>query len=86
MSPHSSSKVSDLSASQDFDSRTQLSPKLSSFYDFAKKQYSSLIKEAAQSDDDQPVFTSSGVNYVKGSELTAKIALLATGNRKGETI
>jgi hypothetical protein len=43
----------------------------------ARDQYSSLMKKALQSDDDQEFFTSAGAHYVRGSELTTRIALLA---------
>jgi hypothetical protein len=44
---------------------------------FAKEKYSVLKKDARESDDAQMEFTSAAFNYVRGSELTAKIALRA---------
>ncbi len=76
-SQHHTSNIDSVSVSDAFNPRMELAPELVVLHDIANKYYKPMIKIAEKSDDEQPAFTSEGVQYVKASALTAKMALRA---------
>ncbi len=53
------------------------SSRLQKLGDYAKDKYHFLEGQARTSDDAQPVFTSAAYHYVRGSDMTARVALRA---------
>jgi hypothetical protein len=58
-------------------SKNDIPEEYTCLHDFAAMQYGPLMRKACRSDDEQELFTSAGQHYVRGCELTAKIALIA---------